>query len=165
MERMTPNYMYEDIGKSTQFLRNKDELLSSQRSFYKREKEDIRDLLREYYSETSNKSKVKTKLQQYIERYHKKNNPMYSDSSLFAEYSVLFKHLYFSVRSFLYSRVLLYVFSAVCCSVAFFWLEYNLALIPNVADNFKSAAAANGSKILSCNISINGYDDITLLSP
>ena len=83
MERMTPNYMYEDIGKSTQFLRNKDELLSSQRSFYKREKEDIRDLLREYYSETSNKSKVKTKLQQYIERYHKKNNPMYSDSSLF----------------------------------------------------------------------------------
>lgn len=39
------------------------------------------------------------------------------------------------------------------------WLEYNLALIPNVADNFKSAA--NGSKILSCNISINGYDDIT----
>lgn len=83
MERMTPDYMYEDIGKSTQFLRNKDELLSSQQSFYKREKEDIRDLLREYYSETSNKSKVKTKLQQYIERYHKKNNPMYSDSSLF----------------------------------------------------------------------------------
>ena len=77
---MTPNYMYEDIGKSTQFLRNKDELISSQRSFYKREKEDIRDLLREYYSETSNKSKVKTKLQQYIERYHKKNNPMYSDT-------------------------------------------------------------------------------------
>ncbi len=34
-------------------------------------------------------------------------------------------------------------------------------MIPNVADNFKSAAAANGSKILSCNISINGYDDIT----
>ena len=44
MERMTPNYMYEDIGKSTQFLRNKDELISSQRSFYKREKEYIRDL-------------------------------------------------------------------------------------------------------------------------
>ena len=83
MERMTPNYMYEDIGKSTQFLRNKDELLSSQRSFYKREKEDIRDLLREYYSETANKGRAKTKLQQYTERYHKKNNPMYSDSSLF----------------------------------------------------------------------------------
>ncbi len=83
MERMTPNYMYEDIGKSTQFLRNKDELISSQRSFYKREKEDIRDLLREYYSETANKGRAKTKLQQYTERYHKKNNPMYSDSSLF----------------------------------------------------------------------------------
>ncbi|MDE7323942.1 MAG: hypothetical protein K2N73_14740 [Lachnospiraceae bacterium] len=82
MERMTPNYMYEDIGKSTQFLRNKDELLSSQKSFYKREKEDVRDLLREYYSETSNKNRVKTKLQQYIERYQK-NNSMYSDSSLF----------------------------------------------------------------------------------
>ena len=80
---MTPNYMYEDIGKSTQFLRNKDELISSQRSFYKREKEDIRDLLREYYSETSNKGRAKTKLQQYTERYHKKNNPMYSDSGLF----------------------------------------------------------------------------------
>ena len=83
MERMTPNYMYEDIGKSTQFLRNKDELISSQRSFYKREKEDIRDLLREYYSETANKGRAKTKLQQYTERYHKKNNSMYSDSSLF----------------------------------------------------------------------------------
>ncbi len=82
MERMTPNYMYEDIGKSTQFLRNKDELISSQKSFYKREKEDVRDLLREYYSETSNKNRVKTKLQQYIERYQK-NNSMYSDSSLF----------------------------------------------------------------------------------
>lgn len=41
------------------------------------------------------------------------------------------------------------------------WLEYNLSLIPKVFDNFKSAAAACGSKILSCNISINGYDDIT----
>lgn len=82
MERMTPEYMYEDIGKSTQFLRNKDELLSCQKSFYKREKEDVRDLLREYYSETSNKNRVKTKLQQYIERYQK-NNSMYSDSSLF----------------------------------------------------------------------------------
>lgn len=83
MERMTPNYMYEDIGKSTQFLRNKDELISSQQRFYNREKEDIRDLLREYYSETANKGRAKTKLQQYTERYHKKNNPMYSDSSLF----------------------------------------------------------------------------------
>ncbi|MDE7430483.1 MAG: hypothetical protein K2N34_00965 [Lachnospiraceae bacterium] len=83
MEKMTPNYMYEDIGKNTQFLRNKGELLSSQRNFYEREKEDVRDLLREYYSETSNKARVKTKLQQYTERYHKKNNSMYSDNSLF----------------------------------------------------------------------------------
>ncbi len=83
MEKMTPNYVYEDIGKSTQFLRNKGELLSSQRNFYEREKEDVRDLLREYYSETSNKARVKTKLQQYTERYHKKNNSMYSDNSLF----------------------------------------------------------------------------------
>ena len=82
MERMTPNYMYEDIGKSTQ-IRNKDELISSQQRFYNREKEDIRDLLREYYSESANKGRAKTKLQQYTERYHKKNNPMYSDSSLF----------------------------------------------------------------------------------
>lgn len=83
MERMTPDYIYEDIGKDTQHYRYKDELLSSQRSFYQREKEDIRDLLREYYSEASNKAKVKTKLQQYTERYHKKNNAMYSDHSLF----------------------------------------------------------------------------------
>lgn len=83
MERMTPDDMYEDIGKSTQFFRNKEDLLSSQRSFYKREKEDVRDLLREYYSETSNKDRARTKLHQYIERYQKKNNSMYADSSLF----------------------------------------------------------------------------------
>ncbi|MDE7272337.1 MAG: hypothetical protein K2N95_04630 [Lachnospiraceae bacterium] len=41
------------------------------------------------------------------------------------------------------------------------WLEYNLSLIPKVFDNLKSAAATCGSKILSCNISVNGYDDIT----
>ncbi len=41
------------------------------------------------------------------------------------------------------------------------WLEYNLSLLPKVFDNLKSAASACGSKILSCNISINGYDDIT----
>ena len=82
MERMTPAYMYEDIGKNTQSLINKDELLSSQCVFYSREKEDIKDLLREYYSETSNKDMVKAKLQQYTERYHK-NNSMYSNSRLF----------------------------------------------------------------------------------
>lgn len=77
MERMTPAYLYEDIGKSTQFIRNKEELLSSQQSFYRREKEDVRELLREYYSETSDKEKVKAKLQQYTERYHKKNLVLY----------------------------------------------------------------------------------------
>ncbi len=41
------------------------------------------------------------------------------------------------------------------------WLEYNLSLIPNVVDNLKSAAAARGSKVISCNISINGYDSMT----
>lgn len=83
MEKMTPLYMTENIGKSSQYYRYKDELLSSQRSFYTRAKEDVRDLLREYYSETSDKARVKAKLQQYTERYHKKNNAMYSDNSLF----------------------------------------------------------------------------------
>ncbi len=41
------------------------------------------------------------------------------------------------------------------------WLEYNLSLIPNVVDNLKSTAAARGSKVISCNISINGYDSMT----
>lgn len=83
MEKMTPSYLVENIGESSQSYQYKDELLSSQRSFYSRAKEDVRDLLREYYSDKSNKDRVKTKLQQYTERYHKKNNPIYSDSSLF----------------------------------------------------------------------------------
>lgn len=41
------------------------------------------------------------------------------------------------------------------------WLEYNLSLIPKMVDNLKSSAAACGSKVISCNISINGYDSIT----
>ena len=73
----------EDIGKSTQHLTHKEELLASQQTFYEREKEEVRELLRAYYSDTSDKAKVTAKLQQYTERYHKKNNPMYSDSSLF----------------------------------------------------------------------------------
>lgn len=83
MEKMTPSYMVEPIGESGQSYKYKDELLSSQRSFYSRAKEDVRDLLREYYSDKSNKDRVKTKLQQYIERYQKKNLSMYSDSGLF----------------------------------------------------------------------------------
>lgn len=41
------------------------------------------------------------------------------------------------------------------------WLEYNLSLIPENVEKMKSAAEACGSKIISCNISFNGYDDIT----
>jgi hypothetical protein len=41
------------------------------------------------------------------------------------------------------------------------WLEYNLSLIPKVVENLKSAAAARGSEVISCNISINGYDNIS----
>ena len=41
------------------------------------------------------------------------------------------------------------------------WLEYNLALIPKVMDNVRSTVAARGSQIVSCNITINGYDSMT----
>ena len=41
------------------------------------------------------------------------------------------------------------------------WLEYNLSLIPKVFDNLKSAVAARGAKIISCNITMNGYDSMT----
>ncbi len=41
------------------------------------------------------------------------------------------------------------------------WLEYNLSLIPKVVDNIKSAAAARGAKMISCDITMNGYDSMT----
>lgn len=41
------------------------------------------------------------------------------------------------------------------------WLEYNLSLIPKVFDNLKSAAEARGAKIISCDITMNGYDSMT----
>lgn len=41
------------------------------------------------------------------------------------------------------------------------WLEYNLSLIPECVEKMKSAAAARGSKLVSCSITINGYDSIT----
>ena len=41
------------------------------------------------------------------------------------------------------------------------WLEYNLSLIPNVVDSVKSAMAARGAKMISCNITMNGYDSMT----
>jgi hypothetical protein len=83
MEKMTPAYIVEDIGKSTQHLTHKEELLASQQTFYEREKEEVRELLRAYYSDTSDKAKVTAKLQQYTERYYNNYHSMYSDSSLF----------------------------------------------------------------------------------
>ena len=41
------------------------------------------------------------------------------------------------------------------------WLEYNLSLIPKVVDNIKSAAASRGTKMISCDITMNGYDSMT----
>ena len=41
------------------------------------------------------------------------------------------------------------------------WLEYNLSLIPKVVDNIKSAAVARGAKMISCDITMNGYDSMT----
>lgn len=41
------------------------------------------------------------------------------------------------------------------------WLEYNLSLIPKVMDNIGTTVAARGSQIVSCNITINGYDSMT----
>ena len=41
------------------------------------------------------------------------------------------------------------------------WLEYNLSLIPKAVDDIKSAAAARGAKLISCNITMNGYDNMT----
>ncbi|MCM1047657.1 MAG: DUF6033 family protein [Clostridiales bacterium] len=41
------------------------------------------------------------------------------------------------------------------------WLEYNLSLIPKAVDNIKSAVAARGAKLISCNITMNGYDSMT----
>ena len=41
------------------------------------------------------------------------------------------------------------------------WLEYNLSLIPKVVDNIKSAAASRGAKMISCDITMNGYDSMT----
>lgn len=41
------------------------------------------------------------------------------------------------------------------------WLEYNLSLIPNVVDNIRSAAAARGAKLVSCSITMDGYDSMT----
>lgn len=41
------------------------------------------------------------------------------------------------------------------------WLEENLALIPKAMENLKTSVEARGSKIISCNISIDGYDSMS----
>ena len=41
------------------------------------------------------------------------------------------------------------------------WLEDNLALTPKTIEQMKKWAAANGCEVLSCNITINGYDSMT----
>lgn len=41
------------------------------------------------------------------------------------------------------------------------WLEYNLKLIPETVEKTKAQVAARGAKILSYNITINGYDSMS----
>lgn len=41
------------------------------------------------------------------------------------------------------------------------WLEYNLKLIPETVEKTKAQVAARGAKILSYNITINGYNSMT----
>ena len=41
------------------------------------------------------------------------------------------------------------------------WLEYNLALIPETVERTKAQVEASGAKLLSCSITINGYDSMT----
>lgn len=41
------------------------------------------------------------------------------------------------------------------------WLEYNLALIPECVEKMKAVVEARGSKLVSCSITINGYDSMT----
>ena len=41
------------------------------------------------------------------------------------------------------------------------WLEYNLALIPKTIEQTKAYAAAMGCEVVSCSVTINGYDSMT----
>ena len=41
------------------------------------------------------------------------------------------------------------------------WLEYNLSLIPKTIEQTKAYAAAMGCEVLSCSVTINGYDSMT----
>ena len=41
------------------------------------------------------------------------------------------------------------------------WLEQNLSLIPKAMDDLRASVEARGSKIISCNISVDGYDSMS----
>ncbi|MDE7351956.1 MAG: hypothetical protein K2O06_02750 [Acetatifactor sp.] len=43
------------------------------------------------------------------------------------------------------------------------WLEYNLSLIPKVFENMKATVAASGAKLISCSITMNGYDSMSTM--
>ena len=83
MERMTPNYMYKDIGKVRNCLEIRMSCFPVSGVFTSGKRGYKRFVKRILILRPPIKGRAKTKLQQYTERYHKKNNPMYSDSSLF----------------------------------------------------------------------------------
>lgn len=41
------------------------------------------------------------------------------------------------------------------------WLEYNLGLMPDVMDKIYESAAQSGSRVISCEVSFDGYDSMT----
>lgn len=41
------------------------------------------------------------------------------------------------------------------------WLEYNLSLMPDVMDKIYESAAQSGSRVISCEVSFDGYDSMT----
>ena len=41
------------------------------------------------------------------------------------------------------------------------WLEYNLGLMPDVMDKIYESAARSGARVISCNVSFDGYDSMT----
>lgn len=41
------------------------------------------------------------------------------------------------------------------------WLEYNLSLMPDVMDKIYENAARNGSRVVYCEVSFDGYDSMT----
>lgn len=41
------------------------------------------------------------------------------------------------------------------------WLEYNLGLMPDVMDRIYESAAQSGARVISCEVSFDGYDSMT----